>query len=59
VEVTDVADLLDDMVISHCREAPKRRCPDDASMLHRALPHDRTSERTVRRTTIAGEETWA
>lgn len=32
---------------------------DNTGMLHRALPYDPTSERTLHRTTIAGEEAWA
>ncbi|MQY27673.1 TauD/TfdA dioxygenase family protein [Nocardia aurantia] len=32
---------------------------DNTGMLHRALPYDPKSERTMHRTTIAGEEPWA
>ncbi|WP_109524807.1 MULTISPECIES: TauD/TfdA dioxygenase family protein [Nocardia] len=32
---------------------------DNTGMLHRALPYDPASERTMQRTTIAGEEPWA
>jgi alpha-ketoglutarate-dependent taurine dioxygenase len=32
---------------------------DNTGMLHRALPYDPTSERTMKRTTIAGSEPWA
>ncbi|CAN5580995.1 TauD/TfdA family dioxygenase [soil metagenome] len=32
---------------------------DNTGMLHRALPYDPSSERTMHRTTIAGDEAWA
>ncbi|CAN5771656.1 TauD/TfdA family dioxygenase [soil metagenome] len=32
---------------------------DNTGMLHRALPYDPSSERTMRRTTIAGDEPWS
>jgi alpha-ketoglutarate-dependent taurine dioxygenase len=32
---------------------------DNTGMLHRALPYDPASERTMRRTTIAGDEAWS
>ncbi len=32
---------------------------DNTGMLHRALPYDPSSERTMHRTTIAGEEPWS
>ncbi|MFZ2173631.1 MAG: TauD/TfdA family dioxygenase [Rhodococcus sp. (in: high G+C Gram-positive bacteria)] len=32
---------------------------DNTGMLHRALPYDPSSERLMRRTTIAGDEAWA
>ncbi|GAA5052049.1 TauD/TfdA dioxygenase family protein [Nocardia callitridis] len=32
---------------------------DNTGILHRALPYDPSSERTMHRTTIAGEEAWA
>ncbi|WP_327116865.1 TauD/TfdA family dioxygenase [Nocardia sp. NBC_01730] len=32
---------------------------DNTGMLHRALPYDPASRRTMHRTTIAGEEAWA
>jgi alpha-ketoglutarate-dependent taurine dioxygenase len=31
---------------------------DNTGMLHRALPYDPASERTMQRTTIAGDEPW-
>ncbi|AZG45749.1 TauD/TfdA dioxygenase family protein [Gordonia insulae] len=32
---------------------------DNTGMLHRALPYDPSSERTMHRTTIAGDEAWS
>jgi alpha-ketoglutarate-dependent taurine dioxygenase len=32
---------------------------DNTGMLHRALPYDPSSERTLHRTTIAGDEAWS
>jgi alpha-ketoglutarate-dependent taurine dioxygenase len=32
---------------------------DNTGILHRALPYDASSERTMQRTTIAGDEAWA
>ena len=32
---------------------------DNTGILHRALPYDPSSQRTMRRTTIVGEEAWA
>jgi len=32
---------------------------DNTGILHRALPYDPTSQRTLHRTTIAGEEPWS
>lgn len=32
---------------------------DNTGILHRAMPYDENSERTMRRTTIVGEEAWA
>jgi alpha-ketoglutarate-dependent taurine dioxygenase len=31
---------------------------DNTAILHRALPYDPASERTMQRTTIAGDEPW-
>ena len=32
---------------------------DNTGILHRALPYDPSSERTMHRTTIAGDEAWS
>ena len=50
VKVTGVGNLLDDTLVSRCLEALK---------LHRALPYDASAERTLHRTTIAGDEAFA
>jgi hypothetical protein len=51
VEVTGVESLLDDTPISRCLVMW-----DKTGLLHRALPYDPSSERTMHRTTIFGDE---
>jgi hypothetical protein len=60
--VEGVADLLDDAVVSRCLEALKWRGVllwGNTGMLHRALRYEASSQRTLHRTTIYGDEAWS